>query len=131
MAANVVVMVAGILLVIFCHDAITWFDTCQYTYHTTTTLTKLQRDCSANDKSKGQHMYWTIFVVTFLVLPLTIGMFVMIVYVNKVLFEDGIGGSCFRSIVYKAKGNGKTSVTNTYTYKVSHKCHVCFGIPNL
>lgn len=96
MVANAGVIIAAILLVVFSYDGVTWFDTCQYTYHKSTVSQKrvFTRSCSTNDKSKGRQMYWTIFVVTLLMIPLTICMLIMIGIANKVLFEDGI---CDRS----------------------------------
>lgn len=114
MLANLFVIIAAILLVFYSRDAITWFDDdCKYKYHVSITTEVMTRDCSDNDKSKGKQMYLAIFVMTLLLIPLTIGMLGMITYVNRVLFEDGLfGGICFRRLIYKAKGNGNTTVSN-------------------
>lgn len=118
---NVIVVIAAIMLLIFSHEAVTWFDTCKYTYHKTTTPVKLVNDCSSSDKSKGRQMYWTIFVVTLLQLPLTIAMLVLLVFANYILFDDICDGNCFRKMVYHAKGNGNTTVSfktkNTHEFK--------------
>ena len=108
MIINFIVIIAAILLDVFCYDAITWFDTCQYRYHKTISIHEFIRDCTADDKSKGIKMYWTIFVVTLLLIPLTVAIIIMVVITNRVLFQDGVGGNAFRSLVYKFKGNGNS-----------------------
>ena len=111
MFINVIVVIAAILLLIFSHQTITWFDTCQYCYHVTHSHLLQTKDCTEEDKSTGHNMYWTVFVMCILIIPLTIIMLILLGFSHSALIEDICEGNCFRKMVYNAKGQGNTAVS--------------------
>ena len=101
---NMAVVLAAVLLLIFSQNAISWYETCQYQYYATHTHLPLAKDCSPQDKSTGKTMYWVVFVTDLLVVPITIAMLILLGFSNSALMEEMCQGTCFRKMVYKAKG---------------------------
>ena len=101
---NVIVIIAAIVLLIFSQDAISWYETCQYQYYASHTHLPLAKDCTDEDKSTGNKMYWVVFVTTLLVIPITVAMLILLAFSNSALMEEMCQGTCFRKMVYIAKG---------------------------
>jgi len=128
MFLNIIVVLAAILLLIFSHQTITWFDTCQYQYHVFHSHLMQVRDCSEDDKSTGNTMYWTVFVVSLLVIPITIMMLVLLGFSNSSLLEEMCQGTCFRKMVYKSKGpDSQVSYKTKNTHEFNKEMHVNNG----